>query len=227
MESGTYLAIDTSSNYLRLGIMFGGDRLVKSEEKMEKSHGQMLLKKIGELLESSDKTVAELTHIIVSVGPGSFTGLRIGISAAKGMAVALNIPIIAVNHFEIATHKLSKEKTNYKIIIPYLKNEHFSGEMIDGKVKIDSVITEPISAIPELIESKANLAFLGFENLPGDLSIISTSKIKILNFDATDLIQIGISKVVKNDLADIETLEPLYIEKSQAEINFLKKKNSK
>ena len=91
------LAIDTATDILRLAIRFGGDRLVKSTEAVEKSHGQILFKKIRELMESAAIKPADLDGIAVGIGPGSFTGLRIGLAAAKGYCYALNIPLAGIS----------------------------------------------------------------------------------------------------------------------------------
>src|SRR5512147_1747748 len=101
------LAIDTATATLRLALKFGEDRLVKSSERVERSHGQMLMRKIENLCGSASVAPDQIGGIAVAIGPGSFTGLRIGLAAAKGMAVALDIPIVGVSHFDIARFLLT------------------------------------------------------------------------------------------------------------------------
>ena len=96
------LAIDTATHNLHLGLQYGGDRLIKSTNPLAKSHGQVIFKKIEELFESADLTPSDLHAIVVSIGPGSFTGLRIGLAAAKGIAVAAELPILGVQLFDLA-----------------------------------------------------------------------------------------------------------------------------
>lgn len=119
------LTIDSSSNILKLALLFHGDRLVKSEESAEQSHGQILLKKVDALFESAGISKTDLHAIVVSTGPGSFTGLRIGIAAAKGIAVALGIQIVSVNLFELAAYKLQDENEEILIVVPFKKDEFF------------------------------------------------------------------------------------------------------
>ena len=91
------LAIDCSGKELNLGLRFGHDRTVKLSIEAGRSHGQLIIEKISELLNSAEIKVKQLRALVVSTGPGSFTGLRIALAAAKGMATALNIPAVGVS----------------------------------------------------------------------------------------------------------------------------------
>jgi len=104
------LAIDSSTHILKLALSFGDDRLVQISEEVEKSHGQIIVKKINELFQSAGLNKSMLRAIVVATGPGSFTGLRIGLATAKGIATALNIPVAGVGVFEVAVYKLRDEK---------------------------------------------------------------------------------------------------------------------
>ena len=71
---------------------------LESEEKQ--AHAAILTKMIQEVLQISNITIKDLVAIAVSKGPGSYTGLRIGVSTAKGICYAQNIPLIAINTLE-------------------------------------------------------------------------------------------------------------------------------
>src|SRR5574341_1324197 len=107
-SSKNILAIDCATSEMKLGLKFGGDRLVKSAVAAEQSHSAQIIKGIAALMASAKCKVTELDAIVVATGPGSFTGLRIGLACAKGMAVALNIPVVGVSLFEVAGYKLAK-----------------------------------------------------------------------------------------------------------------------
>lgn len=89
------LAIDTAGPRLQLALLRDGvvDTLV---EDMPKGQAERIFPAIDELLARGGTTFADLTRIAVTTGPGSFTGLRIGLSAARGLALALEIPVIGV-----------------------------------------------------------------------------------------------------------------------------------
>ncbi|MBU1174032.1 MAG: tRNA (adenosine(37)-N6)-threonylcarbamoyltransferase complex dimerization subunit type 1 TsaB [Alphaproteobacteria bacterium] len=89
------LAIDTSGARLQLGLMRQSDVLTAIEAR-ERGHAEILFGRIAGLLAEAGQTYADLRRIAVVTGPGSFSGLRIGLSAARGLALALSIPVIGV-----------------------------------------------------------------------------------------------------------------------------------
>jgi tRNA threonylcarbamoyl adenosine modification protein YeaZ len=89
------LAIDTSGARLQLGLVFDGE--VQTEVMaLEKGHAEILFDRIAALLVRASLFYADLKRIAVITGPGSFSGLRIGLSAARGLGLALGIPVIGV-----------------------------------------------------------------------------------------------------------------------------------
>ncbi len=213
------LAIDSSGRTLRLGLAFGSDRMVKSDEVVEQSHGQVIVKKIGELFESAAMDKGQLDGICVCTGPGSFTGLRIGLAAAKGMAVALDIPVVGVNLFEIAAYKLRQVDMTVAVVIPLKRDEVFvasvrPGELFDGKIRV-----VPVDSLSAAISEEA-VAGIQFEPGQSFSGLKKQDLSEKTKYDAGDLIYLGREKFAKNLAADLSLLEPLYVQKSQAEIKF-------
>ena len=93
---GILLAIDTAAPRLQLALLRDGDRLDTLIEDMATGQAERLFPALAELLAHAGVGYADLTHIAVTTGPGSFTGLRIGLSAARGLGLALNIPVVGV-----------------------------------------------------------------------------------------------------------------------------------
>jgi tRNA threonylcarbamoyl adenosine modification protein YeaZ len=93
---GTLLAIDTAAPRLQLALLRDTDRVDTLIEDMATGQAERLFPALAELLARADTTYADLTRIAVTTGPGSFTGLRIGLSAARGLALALNIPVLGI-----------------------------------------------------------------------------------------------------------------------------------
>jgi tRNA threonylcarbamoyl adenosine modification protein YeaZ len=91
----TLLAIDTAAPRLQLALLLG-DRVDALIEDMPTGQAERLFPAIAELLARNGTTYADLTRIAVTTGPGSFTGLRIGLSAARGLGLALNVPVLGV-----------------------------------------------------------------------------------------------------------------------------------
>ncbi|HOP07540.1 MAG TPA: tRNA (adenosine(37)-N6)-threonylcarbamoyltransferase complex dimerization subunit type 1 TsaB [candidate division Zixibacteria bacterium] len=211
------LAIDTSSHLLRLALQFGGDRLVKSEEDAGQSHGQMLIRKIQNLLESANLQPSDLQALVVATGPGSFTGLRIGIAVAKGMAVAQNLPVAGVSLLDVAEAKLARLDDSLNLLIPFKRDEFFITKPLSGCFNPGRVGTIAVEKIPALIRNEPT-AVVGLD--PSRVAAYENSPLQVVAFDAADLLHIGVARLLKSGGDDLETLEPLYIQKSQAEIRF-------
>lgn len=219
------LAIDTSTGVLRLGLRFGGGRLVKAREAVEQSHGQILMQRIGELIAAAGLKVEALDAIAVAVGPGSFTGLRIGLAAAKGMIMALDILIVPVTTFEIAAARLRGVDEPVNVIVPLNRDE-----CIRGRIQPGDGIGKPeivrYSALTDVLGNEA-FAAVGLDirtKLP-DLPNCDLSD--RLDYEASDVLDIATEKLASGEPVPVADLEPLYLQKSQAEIKFEQRRRGK
>jgi len=93
---GLLLAIDTAAPRLQLALLGDDGRLETLIEDMTTGQAERLFPALDELLARAGVGYADLTRIAVTTGPGSFTGLRIGLSAARGLGLALGIPVLGI-----------------------------------------------------------------------------------------------------------------------------------
>jgi len=218
------LAIDTATSLLRLAVQFGDDRLVKSEEDAGRSHGQMITRKIENVVESSGAKVSDLTGLVVSTGPGSFTGLRIGIAAAKGLATALQIPLVGINLFDLAVDKLGLDQDPVSLIVPFKRDEVFVCPITNGVYDVATVASIPTDSIGHLFE-RGKVAVIGLTPQAA-AAWTQVGDSPVLEYDASDLLRLGQERIHAGEIPDIDDLEPLYITKSQAEISFDKRQQN-
>ncbi len=102
--------IETSENICSVALSQGQKLLSYRQSEGERSHASQLTMLIQEVLDSCNKNVNLLQAVSVSKGPGSYTGLRIGVSVAKGLCYGLNIPLIAVNTLEALCYGASQRE---------------------------------------------------------------------------------------------------------------------
>lgn len=102
------LAIETSEKLCGVSIVLNTTEFYSSKIMMSHSHSEKLFELIETLRDESSISLKDIKVIAVSSGPGSFTGLRIGMAAAKGIASGLSIPIIPVPTFEAMAFQLAQ-----------------------------------------------------------------------------------------------------------------------
>ena len=111
------LCIETSASMCSVALFNGGELLHLEEENKKNSHAELLLPFIENCLAKANKKRSDIDAVAISEGPGSYTGLRIGVSTAKGLCYALSIPLIAVDTLTSMVHAIDN-KNNFDIFIP-------------------------------------------------------------------------------------------------------------
>jgi tRNA threonylcarbamoyl adenosine modification protein YeaZ len=101
------IAIDTSTDFASLALVQGSDILAELTWRCGLNHTLELYPHLNLLLESSRQDIQSADCVFVAKGPGSFNGLRVGVSAAKGLAFGLGIPIIGISTLEIMAYQQS------------------------------------------------------------------------------------------------------------------------
>ena len=91
------LNIDTATDIAHISLSKSGEILDSITNNDQREHGSFLQPSIQKLLKNNSKTIASLDAVAISVGPGSYTGLRVGMASAKGICFALQKPLIAIN----------------------------------------------------------------------------------------------------------------------------------
>jgi len=110
------LAIDTATRYLGLALHNGQELIAEQTWRTGNKHNTLLAASVQQTLEVCDVSAADLTALAVSIGPGSYTGLRIGVSLAKGMAAANNLPLIGVSTLDTLAAGCPFENTRYRLL---------------------------------------------------------------------------------------------------------------
>lgn len=124
------LAIETSDNICGACVYFDDAKYFSSKILLKHSHSEKLFEVISLVMKQAEIEFSDIKSLAVSAGPGSFTGLRIGMAAAKGIAEASSIPIIPVPTFEALALQVSKylpEDSSFIIANKVGKDEVYFG----------------------------------------------------------------------------------------------------
>ncbi|MFZ1683405.1 MAG: tRNA (adenosine(37)-N6)-threonylcarbamoyltransferase complex dimerization subunit type 1 TsaB [Candidatus Zixiibacteriota bacterium] len=213
------LAIETSTKRLMLALSFGSDRLIKSNELVDRSHGQVIARHLGNLFESAGLSQSQLNGIIVSTGPGSFTGLRIGLAMAKGMASALKIPVVGISLYDLAAAKLRGAAKEYFAATQVRRDELLFARIVGNQFDPSKVAAVATAQAADYVGASPVIGIeLDILNYVPRATLMDGES--QLEFDAADLLEIGRARLESGQSDNLATLEPLYLQKSQAEIRF-------
>lgn len=209
------LNIETATINCSVSIAKNGELLVyKDINTGNYSHAEQLHPIIDALLDEAGLKFIDLSAIAVGKGPGSFTGLRIGVSAAKGLCFALEIPLIAIDSLSILAHSIGIEKG---FIIPLLDARRM--EVYTAVYNSDYKMIEPIQA--KILDSESFAVFL--EKAPvhfiGDgvekFQEVCNHSNAIFKDDvwpsAKQMTQLSYDKYKISDIEDVAYFEPFYL----------------
>ncbi len=208
------LNIETATKNCSVSVAKDGKTIVCSELADEGySHAEKLHVFIEEVIAKAGISVQDLNAIAVSQGPGSYTGLRIGVSAAKGLCYALNIPLIAVD--TLKTLASQAEVTDGKII-PMLDARRM--EVYSAVFNTDLSIERAIKA--EIIDENSFQEYTDKLYFVGDCADKCKAVLTKENFvflenikypSAQAMSKISFDKYQKSDTVDVAYFEPYYL----------------
>ena len=211
------LGIDTSTKICTCSI-FDSENGVIAETSLsvKKNHSNIVMPIIDNLFKVSDLTINDIDKIAVAIGPGSFTGVRIALGIAKGLAMALNKPLIAVNELDILEAIASGNENE---IIPLIDARKERVYYKYQNTYIDDYLINLISSF----DKNKKYVFVGdgatnYENILKDN--LGDNAIILPMYNAFPRASVLCELALNKEEANIYTLEPEYISKSRAEKNF-------
>ena len=211
------LGIDTSTKICTCSI-FDSENGVIAETSLsvKKNHSNIVMPIIDNLFKISDLKINDIDKIAVAIGPGSFTGVRIALGIAKGLAMALNKPLIAVNELDILE---AIADGNENEVIPLIDARK---ERVYYKYQEKYVDDYLINLISNFDKNKKYI-FVGdgainYKNILKDN--LGDNAIVLPMYNAFPRASILCELALNKEEANIYTLEPEYISKSRAEKNF-------
>ncbi|MCG6836277.1 tRNA (adenosine(37)-N6)-threonylcarbamoyltransferase complex dimerization subunit type 1 TsaB (plasmid) [Fusobacterium vincentii] len=211
------LGIDTSTKICTCSIFDSENGIIaETSLSVKKNHSNIVMPIIDNLFKISDLNINDIDKIAVAIGPGSFTGVRIALGIAKGLAMALNKPLIAVNELDILE---AIAGGNENEIIPLIDARK---ERVYYKYQEKYVDDYLINLISNFDKNKKYI-FVGdgatnYKNILKDN--LGDNAIVLPIYNAFPRASILCELALNKEEANIYTLEPEYISKSRAEKHF-------
>jgi len=217
MEPLNILVFDTSKSCLRIALSSGGkDYFVDAEGDFK--HVENLIPEIDKCLKNAGAVKKDLNFVGVCSGPGSFTGIRIGISAALGISYGLNIQAFGFSTFDIYKFLL-KDRIN-EVVIPIIdaKKSKFYCAFIENDKPFE-MLDIGLSEIKEIISGKnKKIIFTGkdFKLIKDKIDFSNYEYLFPENYSSKNMLDY--SKHILKSKNGIVVPDPIYLRKSEAEI---------
>lgn len=227
------LGIDTSSLAASVAVIEDNKLICEYTINTKKTHSQKLMLMIENMLKISDININEMDMIAVCEGPGSFTGLRIGMSTAKAISHVNKLPIVGVNSLELLAGNMNLCEKKICAILDAQKTQVYmgqykyeNGQLVELKsidvVEIDDLIEELKATNEEWIV--VGEAVYKYEDKLKEVDNIHIPAPSHNVSKASSLCVVAMDKYKNNiNVNDCYSINPVYIRKSQAEVQYEEK----
>jgi tRNA threonylcarbamoyladenosine biosynthesis protein TsaB len=224
----TILAIDTAT--AQVGVAIGDGNGVLGEIRLagDRRHAEQLAPAIRSLCESTGVGLEQLAAIGVGIGPGLFTGLRVGVTTAKVMAQALRIPIVPVPSLDLIAYPLRHTDRLIVTVVDARRHEIFSaryrpapsGVQRDGEYAVGSVT----DLVVDLLAGRDEVLIAGngavrFRSEFEGLDRVELADAEFAEPSVAALVELAAAKMEREEFSAPTDVVPLYLRESDADLS--------
>ena len=209
------LNIETATTNCSVSLSKEGETLVlKEDNNTNYSHAESLHVFINHVIEEAGIQFSDLSAVAVSKGPGSYTGLRIGVSAAKGIAYALNIPLISVSTLKALAYQLEIEDGLIILMLDARRMDVYSAVFDANHKELEKVRAEILEdhSFSQYL-SNGKIYFIG-NGVDKTKSLITHKNAHFIEGkfpSANEMSALAFEKYKKSDIEDVAYFEPFYL----------------
>lgn len=219
------LAVDTSSSVCSVALLEDNELIEKIELNNGRTHSENLMPLVKDLLEKSNLSIDKLDLIACAVGPGSFTGIRIGVASMKPIAEIAGVKMASVTSLEgLAASVENVSEDDIVVSIIDAKNNQVYAGIFDYECNLkEDYIADDINIVIEKLKNYRNIKFVGDASVIHRELLNNSLKNNVISFknkndqSAEFIGKIGYKKYLENNLMTSDTIIPIYLRKSQAE----------
>jgi len=181
-----------------------------------RDHAAWIQPAIKKMMEHSRRKFSELDAIAVSVGPGSYTGLRIGLSTAKGLCYALGVPLIAIGTLDMMAFAAARQYSHQQLLCPMIDARRMEVFTAVFNQKLDKIVS-PMALIIDggtfssMLETEKILFFGNGAHKFSLLCKHPNALFAPIAADASHLVSLSLAAFAEKRFADTAYCEPLYL----------------
>ena len=231
------LAFETSAKAASVALTENGKLLGESYQNTGLTHSQTLMVMAEDLLKQCGKTVADITAVAVAEGPGSFTGVRIGVAAAKGFAWGKELPCFGISTLEAMAVSLGAYEGHICACMDARRNQVYNALFLADSGKLERVTDDRAIALADLKTELEHIdgpiflvgdgANLTYKTLSGDIPNLILPPEHRLHQRAVGVALLAEKQQIAGDSGDANGLSPNYLRLSQAERERMEKEKNK
>ncbi len=136
------LGLDTTGKACACALVDDGRILAHTSELIGRGHAERLAPMVADLLKAAQLTVADIDQIAVCTGPGSFTGLRVALAFAKGMALPRKIPVIGISALEVHAARHDPTQNKRLIVFTDVRRGELCFQLFENGLALTPALTE-------------------------------------------------------------------------------------
>ncbi len=225
----TILAIDTSTTHVGVALGAAGAILVRTSEPAERRHAELLVPTIAARLRDAGLRPADLDAVAVGIGPGLFTGLRVGVTTAIVMARALAVPVVAVPTLELLAAPHAADGRVVAPVVDAKRREVFGATFTSGPEGVRRLTEDSVGPAADLADA--------LERLGSDVLVVGDgaaahpdafagrARLEVAGPGAAvpdpgALVQRAFEDLAAGVALDPDAVRPRYLRKSDAELNW-------
>ena len=231
------LAFETSAKTASVALTENGKLLGESYQNTGLTHSQTLMVMAEDLLKQCGKTVADITAVAVAEGPGSFTGVRIGVAAAKGFAWGKELPCFGISTLEAMAVSLGAYEGHICACMDARRNQVYNALFLADSGKLERVTDDRAIALADLKTELEHIdgpiflvgdgANLTYKTLSGNIPNLILPPEHRLHQRAVGVALLAEKQQTAGDSGDANGLSPNYLRLSQAERERMEKEKNK
>ncbi|MFT5563967.1 MAG: tRNA threonylcarbamoyladenosine biosynthesis protein TsaB [Myxococcota bacterium] len=226
------LAVETSTARSSIALVTADGVLAAAELGRDRRHGEFVAPAIAEALHHAGATVADITAVAASTGPGLYTGLRVGLVTAATIAATHDLPCVAVPGPAVLAHRARHTERLIGVVLDARRKEVYLGIFTPGAagatLRAPLRVLQPADAVDVLVADGAPLLLVGDGTAavipllaahPGDLDVTEGGP-DLAQPLAADLGLLAVRSVLAGDVHGPEVLRPVYLRDADAKIGW-------